>query len=116
MSIKSRILKRKAEIFAEIEGDVRSAALSLQGKILSKAPVDTGELRKPTTWPIEKINNLHYTISTDSPYAHVLEYGLYPNPPKGGKGKTENGYSKQAPQGFVRISIEEVKNEFKRGS
>lgn len=53
-------------------------------------------------------------------YAPVVEYGLYPNPvkkgsyvkgKKGEKGtwvkKSENGYSKQAPQGMLRISIQQ---------
>lgn len=38
------------------------------------------------------------------PYARVLEYGLYPNPPKNPTGKTVGGYSKQTPQGMVRIT------------
>ncbi|HII3779098.1 TPA: HK97 gp10 family phage protein, partial [Pasteurella multocida] len=44
-------------------------------------------------------------IATDKPYAPVIEYGLYPKP----RGiKTENGFSTQAPQGMVRITVQEM--------
>jgi hypothetical protein len=60
------------------------------------------------------------------PYASVVEYGSYPNPPKRGTyvptGKTkygitgpgwvkrsEGGFSKQAPAGMVRVSLQEMK-------
>lgn len=39
------------------------------------------------------------------PYARVVEYGLYPNPPKRPTGKTINGFSKKAPQGMLRKNI-----------
>ena len=39
------------------------------------------------------------------PYARVVEFGLYPNPPKKGSGKTANGFSKKAPQGMLRKNI-----------
>jgi len=38
------------------------------------------------------------------PYINVLEFGRYPNPPKGGKDKTKGGFSKQAPRGMVRVN------------
>ena len=49
------------------------------------------------------------------PYAPLLEFGGYPNPPKRGsriKGggyeiKTIGGYSRQAPQGMLRISAKQ---------
>jgi hypothetical protein len=37
----------------------------------------------------------------------VIEYGQYPNPPKGGAGKTSGGYSTQAPAGMVRVTVME---------
>lgn len=40
------------------------------------------------------------------PYARVVEFGLYPNPPKNPTGKTVNGFSKQAPSGMLRINAE----------
>lgn len=38
-------------------------------------------------------------------YMQVIEYGLYPNPPKHGTGRTSGGYSTQAPKGVVRESL-----------
>jgi hypothetical protein len=51
-------------------------------------------------------------LSNGLPYARVLEYGLYPNPPlrgswvkgKGWVVKSVGGYSRQAPQGMVRVT------------
>lgn len=51
------------------------------------------------------------------PYIRVLEYGEYPNPPKRGSRvgrgsratyviKSQGGYSRQAPQGMVRITAQ----------
>lgn len=47
-------------------------------------------------------------LSNNVPYIQKLEYGLYPNPPKNGSGKTINGYSTQAPKGMVRNSFQEM--------
>ena len=49
-------------------------------------------------------------MTNNLPYIQKLEYGGYPNPAKTGD-KTVNGYSKQAPAGMVRISLEQIKNE-----
>lgn len=111
MSIERKIQERKEQIMALAKAKVRHAAVSLLSKVHLKSPVDTGAFRQ--AWTLTEKAPFHFTVSNDKPYALVLEYGLYPNPPKGGKGKTIDGYSTQAPKGFARISIEEVKNEFK---
>ena len=49
-------------------------------------------------------------IATDKVYAPIIEYGLYPNPPKHPTGRTTNGYSTQAPQGMVRITVTNMQN------
>jgi hypothetical protein len=57
-------------------------------------------------------------LSNNLPYIAVLEYGLYPNPSKGGrtiKGvhyglNTINGYSRQAPAGMVRINMARIQD------
>ncbi|SUB33304.1 putative bacteriophage protein [[Pasteurella] mairii] len=54
-------------------------------------------------------------LATDKPYAPMLEYGTYPNPPTHPTGKTVNGFSKQAPQGMVRISVQEVIAHYTKG-
>jgi hypothetical protein len=49
-------------------------------------------------------------IVNNLPYIAVLEYGGYPNPPSDPvHGKTIGGYSKQAPQGMVRVTAVELK-------
>jgi hypothetical protein len=47
-------------------------------------------------------------ISSALPYILVLEFGGYPNPPKGGAGKSVGGFSRQAPRGMVRVTFEEL--------
>jgi len=110
MNIKDKISQRKRELLLDINHKIRDVAYSAFTNIQAKTPVDTGETRR--AWAISKESDQHYVISNPLPHINVLEYGLYPNPPKKGSCKTINGYSIQAPQGFVRISLEEVKNEF----
>lgn len=110
MSFLKQVNSAITKIEARIDGNVGKIAADLHSRIVAKTSVDSGELRR--SWVMTKIPK-GYLISTGVPYAPVVEYGLYPNPPKGGKGKTEGGYSKQAPQGMVRISIKEVANEWK---
>lgn len=43
-----------------------------------------------------------FFFTNNLPYARVVEFGLYPNPPKKGTGKTVGGFSTLAPQGMVR--------------
>lgn len=56
-----------------------------------------------------KLGSVFYLIN-NLPYAPVVEYGLYPNPPKGGAGKTSGGYSTQAPEGMVRVTAVEFQD------
>ncbi len=57
-------------------------------------------------------------ITSNAPAIEVLEYGEYPNPPKQhgltptGQTKTIAGFSRQAPQGMVQVSVEEVQAIF----
>lgn len=46
-------------------------------------------------------------LSNGLPYITVLEYGLFPNPPKAGAGKTAAGFSTQAVGGMISISAAE---------
>lgn len=55
-----------------------------------------------------------FTLANNLPYAAVIEYGGYPNPVKLGSWnkskqayeiKSQGGYSKQAPQGVVRVNV-----------
>lgn len=50
-----------------------------------------------------------FYLSNNLPYIRHLEYGLYGNPQGSANGpKTIGGFSKQAPAGMVRITINEV--------
>lgn len=54
-----------------------------------------------------KIGQTFY-MANNLPYARVVEYGKYPNPPKNPTGKTVNGFSKQAPQGMLRKAVQKA--------
>lgn len=64
----------------------------------SLARVDKALARLKTGQRFHFFNNL--------PYARVVEFGMYPNPPKNPTGKTVNGFSKQAPSGMLRINAD----------
>ena len=76
---------------------------------------------------IELSLGYEFTLTNNLPYAHVVEFGGYPNPPKLGSVVSKpgvkpvvydqfssGGYSKQAPQGCVRTNMarfEQLLNE-----
>jgi len=64
----------------------------------SLARVDKALARLKTGQRFHFFNNL--------PYARVVEFGMYPNPPKNPTGKTVNGFSKKAPSGMLRINAD----------
>lgn len=118
----------------------------LFGRIIERTPVDTGRLRANWNLSVDTPNTAtnmpggtsidfaksmknrveamdiaghQVYLSNGLPYAAVVEYGGYPNPPKyGSKKRGEdgmaihviNGYSMQAPHGMVRVSIAEIEN------
>lgn len=110
-------------------------AFALYSSIVKKTPVDTGRAR--ANWNVSvgsndtsiteetKKNGLKHEISeinpngdesifisNNLPYIEKLEYGGYPNPPKSKSGKTVNGYSKQAPNGMVGVTLANNENIF----
>ena len=114
----------------------RKLAFEVFGRVILRTPVDTGRCR--ANWSVSvgsmKTNTTTATdptgqatkaaaqsaamswngkgsifISNNLPYVAKLEYGGYPNPPKHGV-KTAGGYSIQAPQGMVRVTVEEMKS------
>jgi hypothetical protein len=119
-------LARKVQL--DLETVARKSTLDVFTAVVKGAPVDTGRLRanmnvsygapdvtvtesanaarglqeamKAMTLPVGGITY----ITNALPYAVVIEYGQYPNPPKNPTGKTANGYSIQAPQGMFRIA------------
>lgn len=113
--------------------EVRKIIRSVAKEVIMGTPVDTGRLKNNWYASNRKVPN-QTTSATDSsgqnsmarvdaaltrlkigqtfymanslPYARVVEYGQYPNPPKNPTGKTVNGFSKQAPKGMVRRAVQ----------
>ena len=123
---------KKKEV--EIRNVRKAYAFGLYSSIVKKTPVDTGRARG--NWNItvgvddytqsENVTPKFHSsnevpdpkgdetiyISNNLPYITKLEYGGYPNPPKGGSGKTVNGYSRQAPEGMVGVTLANNENIF----
>lgn len=120
--------------------------IDMFNRIVIATPVDKGLLRgnwiptkaRPKKRPREKFDpsgqqaaaeikatfeksraRTHY-LRNNLPYAGIVEYGGYPNPPKTPElrqvppGKTKNGFSTQAPQGMVRITVDAFSSAMKR--
>ena len=130
---------------------VRKVLYDMSRQIIIRTPVDTGRLRgnwqfgtgtiptgqledkdpasglggktESAIWNAiadAKAGTIHYIVN-NLPYARVIEYGMYPNPPKGAlvsyglkattthADKVSGGYSTQAPAGMVRVTILEYK-------
>ena len=112
----------------------KNYTFALYSSIVKKTPVDTGRARanwnvsagNPDLSTSEETRESPKSISTipdpqgdesmfisnNLPYITKLEYGGYPNPPKGGNGKTVDGYSKQAPEGMVGVTLANNENIF----
>ena len=117
-----------AKVQLDLETVARKSTLDVFKAVNYGAPVDTGRLRAnmnvsygaPDTKvtestnaaradkEIEKVMTLPVGgvvyITNALPYAAMVEYGGYPNPPKSPTGKTKDGFSIQAPQGMFRIA------------
>lgn len=118
----------------EIKEVRRAFAFALYSSIVEKTPVDTGRARG--NWnisvgsPDESTSNSTGTkfsspkslpepngdesifITNNLPYITKLEYGGYPDPPKKDGGKTAGGFSKQAPNGMVGVTLANSANIF----
>ena len=135
---------------SDIDTAVRAVTLFAFKKVILKSPVDTGRFRANWNVSYGVMNTSTSDATDDSatgastvskmasvvntaplggivymtnslPYAGVIEFGQYPNPPKMGSRKRGesgmtihviNGYSMQAPAGVVRVSIIETINAF----
>ena len=121
-----RAFARRANM--SVERTVKGTAIKLFSAVIKSSPVDTGRFRanwtaagvQPSTVTTDMtdksgaaatgamtnyINSangqLVFTMANNLPYAHVIEYGGYP----GDGPKTVGGFSKQAPQGCVRVNV-----------
>lgn len=95
---------------------VRDQMEAVRASIVATTPVDTGALRESWSPVTQGRDALTWRVSTDLPYAPVLEYGGYPGVgPKTvalGGGTIGAGflgeagiYSRQAPLGWVRRAL-----------
>jgi hypothetical protein len=118
----------------------RMIALEVFKRVIMRTPVDTGRAR--SNWQCSIGSPIAGVVSTTDkgggatvqnaatvlqqfgigkvaylmnnlPYISHLEYGLYPNPSSGSK--TVGGFSIQAPQGMVRVSLMEVSTAVNEG-
>jgi hypothetical protein len=107
-----------------IDRTMRGVSIKLFSSVIKSSPVDSGRFRanwqasgkspatgevsgfvNPTATVITTVNGQRvadeFTLSNNLPYAAKLEYGGY-----GGYGpNTIGGFSKQAPQGMVRVNV-----------
>ncbi|MCP4830936.1 MAG: hypothetical protein GY886_01835 [Gammaproteobacteria bacterium] len=108
-NINSRKFRRnvkKAEKFFN-----RTLPKSALKEFKKQTPIDRGNARRKTTM---KKTAQGFEIFGNYAYSGVLDKGLYPNPPKGGQGKTRGGYSKQAPKGMVEPTIKYLRREVRK--
>ena len=81
---------------------VRASQLEISNRIQRRTPVDTGRARG--SWQASQTGATYLFVS-NIPYIRKLEYGGYTTKPE--TEKTIGGFSKQAPQGMVRLSAAE---------
>ena len=117
---------------------VHAVAFEAFSRVIMRTPVDTGRLRgnwfpsfgafvgyspdPPDPGGENTIRRMRSSVlsypvggiiylTNSLPYATVVEYGKYPDPPKHPTGKTSGGYSIQAPAGMVRVTAQEILTE-----
>jgi len=134
MSFQSDIDKWASKVRGGIKTVVKSVRFEVVKGVVMNTPVDTGRAR--ANWqssigaPVagfttsedksgQSAINAGVAVASDNigesfyivnnlPYIRKLEYGGYPNPPKSNTGKTIGGFSSQAPQGMVRVTVRNV--------
>lgn len=114
---------------------MRVSAITLFKNVILKTPVDSGRARgnwqctigkrasgtldvtdKTGSVTIQKMVDIMSKalitkgvfLTNNLPYIQKLEYGGYND---GGTGKVSGGFSIQAPEGMVRISLKEIEND-----
>lgn len=116
-------------VTTRLQAKAREQTIALFREIVLRTPVETGRTRanwnvstgKPNytygpsrvlSRPMSQIAGIRNIpagitvyMANGAPHIRLLEYGGYPDPPEQFTGKTVDGFSSQAPQGMVRISI-----------
>ena len=109
-----RVRARLDNITKETNDSVRRIFIDVQNRIVTSPPIDTGEFRNrwiPVAFGEKVLGNTYELINT-APYANVIEYGGFTDKPE--TEMTIGGYSKQAPQGVVRVNLEWARQEIKK--
>jgi len=114
------------------EAVAKAIALEIANRVIEKSPVDKGFLRGNWNLAVANIDSAEYPadrsgtssisratsklgqfkagntifVTNSLPYISKLEFGLYGE--GGTSGKTINGFSSQAPHGFIRITHNEI--------
>ncbi len=112
---------------------VQGTAIKLFSGIIKSSPVDEGTFRsnwyvalaQPSsqrnensqlsesaainrmTSDVIRLNSTTYTFTNNLPYSEVIEFGRFGDGPK-----TVGGYSKQAPQGVLRVNVKRFERLF----
>ena len=121
-----RAFAKKANM--SVEKTIKGTSIKLFSAVIKSSPVDTGRFRanwlcagvtpvpsvvdmtdktgaSATSEMVGYINSakgqMVFTLANNLPYAYKLEYGGYP----GDGPNTVGGFSRQAPQGFVRVNV-----------
>jgi len=112
-----RIRARLDEITKETNDSIRRIFIDVQERIIDASPVaeeNGGNFRNrwiPVTFGPQVLGKSYKLINT-APYANVIEYGGFTTKPE--TEMTIGGYSKQAPQGIVRVNLEWAREEVKK--
>jgi len=130
------------KVLKDVETVIRVTGLEAFSRIIKMTPVESGRARgnwqvsfdKPksnvlntkdktgsksitkastTLGKFSILSHKGIYLTNNIPYIQKLEYGWYPNPPKKGTGKTVGGFSKQAAQGMVRVTLQAMAPIFK---
>lgn len=123
----------------KLEERARDHMVALFKKVIMRTPVYTGRTR--ANWNVSQGSpNYSFGFSTQlsramaqvakirkmplgakiylangAPHIRLLEYGGYPEHPEQFTGRTVDGFSSQAPQGMVRISVAEFGSPISAG-
>lgn len=134
------VKKQTDRVKAELDLSIKNGVILFFSAIVYDTPVDEGGLRGDWLVSIdeprhevtgrlsltgdEAVQEIQQTVQAGHvnhlynslPYVAVVEYGLYPNPPKKVTGKTINGFSSQAPAGMLSVNIARWETYLKVGA
>lgn len=132
-----RVKKAINNLESTLDKDLRGVYFAGLSAIIKETPVDSGRARnnwfltvnapsnKTTTaksrglGAIRQLSKMPKSVlgktlyfTNNLPYAHLLEYGGFTKKPE--TDKTIKGFSKQAPNGFVRKNVIKMQNKLRK--